>query len=115
MFRTRLALERADQLVGDPAAVEATRLCAHRLAGDNAAQQAGVGGKPAGDDTRLSPGSRYVAMYPIRDEAIAAAYASGGYTLKEIGNRFGLNYAQISRVVRRMRDVKYKIPKYLAS
>ena len=48
----------------------------------------------------------YVAMYPIRDEAIAAAYASGGYTLKAIGDYFGLHYAQISRVVRKMRDAK---------
>jgi len=34
-----------------------------------------------------------------RNEAIAAAYASGGYTLKEIGDYFGLHYATVSRLV----------------
>ena len=31
---------------------------------------------------------------------IAAAYASGGYTMKEVGDYFGLHYSQVSRVVR---------------
>ncbi len=52
----------------------------------------------------------YAEMYPDRDEAIAAAYASGGYTLKAIGEYFGLHYAQISRIVRRMKDAKGKTP-----
>jgi len=34
-----------------------------------------------------------------RDEAIISAYASGGYTLKEIGDYFGLHYSWISRIV----------------
>ena len=34
-----------------------------------------------------------------RDEAIINAYASGGYTLKEIGDYFGLHYSWISRIV----------------
>ncbi|AGA89641.1 transposase [Thioflavicoccus mobilis 8321] len=46
------------------------------------------------------PLAEYVSLYPDRDQAIAAAYASGGYTLKEIGNHFGLHYARISRIVR---------------
>lgn len=40
-----------------------------------------------------------------RNEAIAAAYASGGYTLKEIGAHFGLHYATVSRLVS---NTKYK-------
>ena len=40
-----------------------------------------------------------------RNEAVAAAYASGGYTLKEIGDYFGLHYATVSRLVR---NAKYK-------
>ena len=52
----------------------------------------------------------YAEIYPDRDEAIAAAYASDGYTLKAIGEYFGLHYAQISRIVRRMKDAKGKTP-----
>ena len=51
----------------------------------------------------------YARMHPDRNEAIAAAYASGGYTLKTIGDYFGLHYAQISRIVRRTQDAKNKI------
>ena len=47
---------------------------------------------------------KYQAKYS-RNEAIAAAYASGGYTLKEIGDHFGLHYATVSRLVR---NTKYK-------
>ena len=54
------------------------------------------------------PLHHYSETYPDRDEAIAAAYASGGYTLKAIGEHFGLHYAQISRIVRRMKDAKDK-------
>ena len=35
-----------------------------------------------------------------RDTAIAEAYASGGYTLKEIGDYLGLSYSRISRIVK---------------
>jgi hypothetical protein len=35
-----------------------------------------------------------------RDSAIRAAYASGGYTLKAIGEHFGLHYATASRIAR---------------
>jgi putative transposase len=50
----------------------------------------------------------YACSHHDRDEAIAAAYASGGYTLKEIGAFFGLHYAQVSRIARRVRDAKCK-------
>ncbi len=36
-----------------------------------------------------------------RDAAIAAAYASGAYTLAEIGAHFDLHYATVSRIARR--------------
>jgi hypothetical protein len=54
------------------------------------------------------PLADYAEMYPERDQAIAAAYASGGYTLKTIGAYFGLHYAQVSRIARRAHDAKYK-------
>jgi DNA-binding MarR family transcriptional regulator len=44
----------------------------------------------------------------MRDEAIAAAYASGGYTMKAIGKHFGLHYSQVSRIVRRMENTKHQ-------
>lgn len=36
-----------------------------------------------------------------RDEAILGAYLTSGETIKAIGERFGLHYSQISRIVRR--------------
>lgn len=36
-----------------------------------------------------------------RNAAIEAAYASGAYTLKSIGEHFGLHYATVSRIARR--------------
>jgi REP element-mobilizing transposase RayT len=35
-----------------------------------------------------------------RNEAIKAAYASGGYTMQEIGDYFGLHLSRVSRIVR---------------
>ena len=43
-----------------------------------------------------------------RDAAIAAAYASGGYTLKEIGNHFGLHYSRVSKIVNATENGKQK-------
>ena len=51
------------------------------------------------------PLTDYAWMHPDRNEVIAAAYASGGYKLKAIGDYFGVHYAQ-SRIVRRMQDAK---------
>ncbi len=35
-----------------------------------------------------------------RDEAISSAYASGGYSMREIGEYFGLHYSRVSRVLK---------------
>lgn len=35
-----------------------------------------------------------------RNSAIAAAYASDGYSMKEIGQHFSLHYSRVSRIVR---------------
>lgn len=45
------------------------------------------------------PLEHYAGAFPDRDEAIAQAYASGGYGLKEIGDHFGLHYSRVSRIV----------------
>jgi len=42
----------------------------------------------------------YESLSSSRDEAIIMAYCSGGYTLKDIGNYFGLHYSTISGIVR---------------
>ena len=54
------------------------------------------------------PLGEYAKRYPDRNEAITAAYASGGYTLKEIGQYFGLHYAHVSRVISWARKARYK-------
>ena len=45
--------------------------------------------------------SYYAEKYKIRNEAIISAYASGGYSLKEVGEYFGLHYSTISGIIRR--------------
>lgn len=52
---------------------------------------------------RRGPGrplSEYAAMGD-RDEAMAAAYRSGDYTMKQIAEHFGVHYATVSRAIRR--------------
>ena len=41
----------------------------------------------------------YEKKYIKRDEAIAKAYASGGYSMKEIGKHFRLHYSRVSRII----------------
>ena len=54
------------------------------------------------------PISAYALDYTDRDSAIAAAYASGGHTLKDIGDYFGLHYSRISKIVRQAERAKGK-------
>ncbi|CAK0770780.1 transposase [Gammaproteobacteria bacterium] len=46
------------------------------------------------------PLADYARIHFERDDAIVAAFASGSYTLKEIGDYFGLHYSRISKIVR---------------
>lgn len=41
----------------------------------------------------------YEQQYSTRDDAICAAYATGAYSMKEIGEHFGLHYSRVSRIV----------------
>jgi hypothetical protein len=50
--------------------------------------------------------AEYAKMHPRRDDAIAAAYAGGGYTMKAIGEHFGLHYSQVNRMVNANRTQK---------
>ncbi len=43
----------------------------------------------------------YRSSYSNRDEAMALAYGSGAYSMKEIGEFFGVHYMTVSRAVRR--------------
>lgn len=47
------------------------------------------------------PLTHYSETAKTRDEAIVAAYASGGYSQKEIADHFGLHYSYISRIISR--------------
>ena len=49
---------------------------------------------------RVQPLATYVRAHPERNRAIAEAYASGGYTMQEIGDYFGLHYSRVSKIVR---------------
>jgi hypothetical protein len=50
--------------------------------------------------------SHYAARFKERDMAIAAAYGSGGYSMKEIGDHFSLHYSYISRIIRRIEKAR---------
>ena len=45
--------------------------------------------------------AEYRGSYPSRDEAMARAYLSGNFTMKEIGECFGVHYMTVSRAVRK--------------
>ena len=42
----------------------------------------------------------YEEKYPLQKQAMAEAYRSGHYTLKKVGNHFGVSYATVSRAVK---------------
>lgn len=54
------------------------------------------------------PLAHYAKTIRDRDAAIAAAYASGGYSMKVIGDHFGLHYSMVSRLVKKMADSRFK-------
>jgi transposase len=44
-----------------------------------------------------------------RNEAIAKSYASGGYSMKEIADYYGMHYSWISRLISEAGQAKNKI------
>ncbi len=50
----------------------------------------------------------YERRHKDRDTAICAAYASGGYSMKDIGDYFGLHYSRISRIISNGSEAKHK-------
>jgi len=49
-----------------------------------------------------------VATRAWRDGAIATAWASGGYTPREIGDYSGVHYSRVSRIVRSAERARVK-------
>ena len=49
---------------------------------------------------QAQPLEDYARAHPERNRAIAAAYASGGYTMQQIGDYFGIHYSRVSKIVR---------------
>ena len=56
----------------------------------------------------VKPLEYYDQKYRNRDSAIQHAYASGGYSMKAIGDYFGLHYSRVSRIVNCERMAKNK-------
>jgi putative transposase len=54
------------------------------------------------------PLEHYGARSSNRDKAIALAYDSGSYGMKEIGEHFGLHYSRVSRIISGQRKAKDK-------
>jgi DNA-directed RNA polymerase specialized sigma subunit len=48
----------------------------------------------------IKPLSYYHQRYDSRNKALAKAYLAGHYTLKEVGQYFGVSYATVSRTVK---------------
>ena len=46
------------------------------------------------------PLSYYEKSNSDRDTAIINAYASGGYSMKEVGDYFELHYSRVSRIIK---------------
>ncbi len=75
------------------------------------------GGLPHGDPSeipqaRARPRPRLIAEHARvcadRDSAIAAAYAAGGHTMKDVADHFGLHCSRVSRIVRAAERAKRK-------
>lgn len=48
----------------------------------------------------IKPLTYYQQRYPVRKEAMAKAYLDGHYTLREVGQYFGVSYATVSRALK---------------
>ncbi len=60
---------------------------------------------PRAQRRRLAnPLAVYEQEYPTRNAAIVAAYASGDYTMLDIGNHFGLHHSHVSRIVQQAEE-----------
>lgn len=65
-------------------------------------------GVPAVQRRAMPPSLSQLAKDNPRDEAIVRAHASGGYSLQQIGDHFGLHFSRVSQIVRAERNSKIK-------
>ncbi len=56
----------------------------------------------------LRPIAEHARACADRDGAIAAGYAVGGHTMKDVADHFGLHYSQVGRIVRVAERAKRK-------
>ena len=54
------------------------------------------------------PIETYKNMMDCRNEAIVAAYRSGGYSMKEIAAFFDLHNSSVSKIIKRAGDSQFK-------
>ena len=54
------------------------------------------------------PLQTYKNMMDCRDEAIIAAYRSGGYSMKKIAAYFDLHYSSVSKIIKMAGDSQFK-------
>lgn len=54
------------------------------------------------------PLTHYEKRARTRDEAIVLSYASGGYSMKQIGDYYGLHYSRVSRIINGIRMANSK-------
>lgn len=52
--------------------------------------------------------SWYLEKHKDRDSAILEAYRSGGYSMREIGDQFGLHYSRVSRIISQFEKARDK-------
>jgi len=50
----------------------------------------------------------YSNQYSDRNEGIIAAYRSGGYSMKEIGEHFGVHYSSVSKIIKAGGNSRFK-------
>jgi REP element-mobilizing transposase RayT len=50
----------------------------------------------------------YSQKYQERNESIVAAYRSGGYSMKAIGDHFGIHYSSVSKIINTDKDSQFK-------
>jgi putative transposase len=50
-----------------------------------------------------------------RNQAILLSYASGGYSMKEIGDYYGIHYSRISRIIKNRRRQKTRLDPCLSA
>jgi REP element-mobilizing transposase RayT len=57
---------------------------------------------------RPKPLDYYSAKHKMRNNGIIAAYQSGGYSMKAVGDHFGVHYSSVSKIIKKAGDSQFK-------